>query len=139
MKQKLAFYSLYISWLLSLLATFGSLYFSEIGKFPPCNLCWYQRILMYPLSIILLVGIIKKDKVLPYYALPLSILGTIIAGYHSLLQWKILTESVAPCAEGVSCTTVQLQYFGFVTIPFMSFLAFISITGLMLYHLKATK
>jgi disulfide bond formation protein DsbB len=121
-------YILYIAFVQAIGATAGSLFFSEIMKFPPCVLCWYQRIVMYPLVIILAVGIIKKDKLLPLYVLPLSIIGMIIAFYHNLLYYKILPESAAPCMLGVSCTTKQLEWFGFVTIPFLSFCAFALIT-----------
>src|SRR5579864_5425272 len=96
---------LYIAWVQSLLAMLGSLYFSEIKKFPPCILCWYQRILMYPLVLIIAVGILRKDKNLPHYVLPLSAIGTIIAVYHNLLYMNIIPESLAPCVAGVSCTT----------------------------------
>ena len=91
--------------MISLTSTLGSLYFSEILKLPPCLLCWYQRIFMYPLVVIFAVGIWKKDKNIPYFALPLSIIGTIIAAYHNLLYYKIIPESLAPCTLGISCTT----------------------------------
>lgn len=118
------------------LATAGSLYFSEILKFPPCVLCWYQRIFMYPLVIILAVGIWKKDKNLPFFVLPLSIAGAIIAIYHNLLYYKIIPESAAPCILGVSCTTKQIEWFGFITIPLLSLLAFTSITILIFLYKK---
>lgn len=117
-------------------ATIGSLIFSEVLKFPPCVLCWYQRIFMYPLVIILAVGIWKKDKNLPFFALPLSIIGGIIAIYHNLLYYKIIPESVVPCTLGISCTTRFIEWFGFITIPFLSLLAFTSITILMLFYKK---
>src|SRR3990167_11058634 len=85
------------------LATTGSLIFSEVLKYPPCVLCWYQRIFMYPLVVILAVGIWKKDKNLPYFVLPLSIIGGIIAIYHNLLYYGLIPESNAPCVLGVSC------------------------------------
>ncbi len=76
----------YFSWFTAAAATAGSLYFSEIAHLPPCVLCWYQRILMYPLVLIIAVGILRKDKSLPFYVLPLSILGGGIAFYQYLLQ-----------------------------------------------------
>ncbi len=127
---------LYIALLQALVATLGSLYFSEIAKLPPCVLCWYQRILMYPLVIIIAVGIIRKDKYLPFYVLPLSIFGFVIALYHYLLQRGILPESTAPCIQGISCTTKQVEWFGFVTIPFLSLVAFAVVTSCMLLLLK---
>lgn len=131
-KKNLAQFAL----LIATVSTLGSLYFSEILKFPPCVLCWYQRICMYPLIAILAVGIWKKDKNLPLFVLPLSLVGTIIAIYHNLLYYRILPESAAPCTLGISCTTKFIEWFGFITIPFLSLLAFASITFLMLFYKK---
>lgn len=117
-------------------AAAGSLYFSEVLKFPPCILCWYQRIFMYPLVVILAVGIWKKDKNLPLFVLPLSIAGAIIAIYHNLLYYKIIPQSQAPCTLGISCTTKQIEWFGFVTIPLLSLAAFAAVTILMLLFRK---
>ncbi|KKW11337.1 MAG: putative disulfide formation protein [Microgenomates group bacterium GW2011_GWC1_49_7] len=105
-------YALLGAWSISLSATLGSLFFSEILRLPPCVLCWYQRILMYPLVLILGVGIVKKDKYLPFYVLPLSILGTVVAFYHYLLQRGVIPDSVAPCSFGISCTSRYIEYFG---------------------------
>jgi disulfide bond formation protein DsbB len=79
----------YLIWSLGVASVFGSLYFSEVMNFAPCVLCWYQRILMYPLALILLVGIWKKDKNVDSYVLPFSILGFLIALYHNLLYYNI--------------------------------------------------
>lgn len=122
--------------LISAFSTIGSLYFSEVVKLPPCVLCWYQRIFMYPIVFIAAVGIWKKDKNLPYFILPLSIIGLIIAIYHNLLYYKIIPESIAPCTTGISCTTVQLELFGFITIPLLSLAAFTIINVLTLLYLK---
>lgn len=130
---------LYIAWLQSVIATLGSLFFSEIMKFPPCVLCWYQRICMYPLVVILFVGMIKKDKKVYLYALPLSITGWIIALYHNLLYYKILPESIKPCTLGISCTTKFIEWFGFVTIPLLSFIAFTVINICMIIYLINTR
>ncbi len=122
--------------IISLTSTLGSLYFSEILKLPPCLLCWYQRIFMYPLVVIFAVGIIKKDKNIPYFALPLSIIGLVIAAYHNLLYYKIIPESLEPCTIGISCTTKQIEWLGFITIPFLSLVSFIAITVIMLLFKK---
>jgi disulfide bond formation protein DsbB len=118
----------YIAWIQAFVATAGSLFFSEVLHFPPCVLCWYQRIFMYPLVFLLGVGIVRKDKKIYSYVLPLSIIGSLIALYHSLLYWKIIPENAAPCTAGVSCTTKFIEWFGFITIPFLSLLAFLLIT-----------
>ena len=125
---------------LTLFSTLLSLYFSEILHFPPCILCWYQRIVMYPLVVILAIGIYLKDKKLPYYVLPLSTIGLIIAIYHNLLYYNILPESATPCLIGVSCTTKYIELFGFITIPFLSLIAFLIITiGMIVYARTGTK
>ena len=139
MKLLLQQYSPYVAWTITLLAIVGSLYFSFVLGFPPCVLCWYQRIFMYPLVAIIAVGIILKDKKASYYVLPLSIIGGVIALYHNLLYYSIIPESLAPCISGVSCTTKFIEYFGFVTIPFLSFISFMIITACMLWYKKLNK
>lgn len=121
-----------IAYIQSLIATLGSLYFSEILKYPPCTLCWYQRIAMYPIVVLLLVSILTKDKTVYRYVLPLSITGTLISFYHNLLYYNIIKDSIIPCASGVSCTTKYIEYFGFITIPLLAFVAFLVITGCMI-------
>lgn len=130
---------IYLAWAQSIVATLGSLYFSEIKHYTPCTLCWYQRILMYPLVIIIAVGLHRHDKKLYQYVLPLSILGFLIALYHNLLQYGVLPESVAPCTLAASCTVKYTGYFGFITIPLMSLTAFTVITVCMIIYRKMTK
>ena len=130
---------LYLAWLTALLAMLGSLYFQYVLHFPPCVLCWYQRIAMYPLALIIPVGIIRKDKNLPLYILPLTIIGGSIAIYHNLLYYNIVPESLAPCVQGISCTTKLVEYFGFITIPLLSLTAFVVITILMIAVWKGLK
>ena len=122
----------YIAWVQSLIAMLGSLFFSEVMGFVPCSLCWYQRILMYPLVIILTVGILLRDTKLRYYVLPLSILGLAIAVYHNLLYFGLISEDTfGTCTGGVSCTVRWFEWFGFISIPQLSLIAFIVITGCM--------
>jgi len=127
---------LYIAFIQALIATLGSLFFSEVLHFPPCVLCWYQRICIYPLVIILAVCIIKKDKIVPYLVLPLSLIGLCISIYHNLLYYKIIPESIAPCTTGVSCTTKYIEWFGFITIPFLSLCALSVITVCMILYIR---
>lgn len=126
----------YLSLIVALVSTLGSLYFSDILNIPPCNLCWYQRIAMYPLIPILAVGILKKDLNLPYYVLPLSIIGGAIAFYHHLLQIGVVSESIVPCGIGVSCSTKTVAYYDLVTLPLLSFVAFLTITLAMVANLR---
>lgn len=129
----------YIAFAQASIATLGSLYFSELAGFPPCILCWYQRICMYPIVAILTVGILRKDKKVGLYVLPFSVIGMLIAFYHNLLYYNIIPESIAPCQAGISCTTKFIEWFGFVTIPFLSLAAFAIITVCMIISLKKNK
>jgi len=108
----------------------GSLYYSEIAGLVPCTLCWYQRILMYPLTLIILVGIIKQDEYLPNYVLPFSVIGTGVSTYHYLIQIGVFTHP-SVCSVGIPCNVRYVTYFDFVTIPFMALIAFVLITGIM--------
>jgi len=117
-------FALPFAFLVSVIAMSGSLFFSEVWKLPPCVLCWYQRIAMYPLVAIFFVGLVKRDKDVHYYAYPLAIIGWLIAAYHNLLYYNIIPESNAPCVAGVSCTTKFFEWFGFITIPFLSLAGF---------------
>jgi len=128
--------ALYLAWITALAATLGSLYFQYVQGFPPCILCWYQRIAMYPLVLLIPIGLARKDTNLPLYVLPLSIIGGGIAVYHNLLYYKIIPESLAPCIQGISCTTKFIEWGGFITIPLLSLTAFIVVTILMIVTWK---
>jgi disulfide bond formation protein DsbB len=130
---------LYIALLQVVAGILLSLYFSEVMKLSPCVLCWYQRIALYPLVAIIPIGILKKDTNLPFYVLPLSIIGMVIALYHNLLYYGVVSESLIPCTAGVSCTTKLIEMFGFITIPLMSFAAFSVITICMILLWKNGK
>lgn len=134
--KKLVYYLPYLAWIIALTSTLGSLFFSEILKYPPCTLCWYQRSLMYPLALIIPVGTLRRDKGLPSYVLPLTVLGLLIALYHNLLYFGVISESLAPCTAGVPCTQRQLELLGFITIPLLSFSSFLVITVLMYLTLR---
>jgi disulfide bond formation protein DsbB len=116
-----------LAWVVASIATFGSLFLSEVMKYPPCTLCWYQRICMYPLMLIFLVGLFPFSRMVIKFSMPLVILGMAISVYHNLLYYHILPESASPCREGISCTTVFIEWFGFITIPLLSFSAFLLI------------
>lgn len=109
------------------LGTLGSLYFSRVMDLPPCSLCLIQRGLLYPLIIIIGIGLWKKDYWLPYYLLAFSLLGLIVAGYHNLLVWGWNPSDLAICTDKIPCALQELTLYGFITIPLMSFLAFLSI------------
>lgn len=120
-----------LAMLVALAATLGSLYYSEVAGFIPCTLCWYQRILMYPLVLIILMGLIGRDAFLPRYVLPLSVIGMGVSTYHYLTQLGIVGGSNA-CAAGVPCNLRYVNWLGFITIPLQALTAFVLITVLML-------
>lgn len=119
--------TLRLSFLVALVATMGSLYFGEVLKYPPCTLCWYQRICMYPLAVIFAVALWTDDSRVLKFTMPLSLIGFMIASYHILLYYGIIPDSITPCSQGVSCTTKQIEMFGFLTIPLMSWMSFFAL------------
>ena len=123
--------SRHIALLAAWIATFGSLFFSEVLGWRPCVLCWYQRILMYPLALLLAIGILRRDRGLYWYILPFSIVGIGVSLYHYLL---IKTDWFPPpaCAVDVPCTVDYLNWFGFINIPFLALTAFSIITCMLL-------
>lgn len=124
----------YAVWVAALLATAGSLFFSEVMDLPPCVLCWYQRIAMYPLVLIVGTGIALRDPRWKMYSLPLAVGGLAISLYHNLLYYGVIPESITPCKQGISCTTVQIEWLGFITIPLMGLTSFAIVTVLTLLY-----
>jgi disulfide bond formation protein DsbB len=124
---------MYAAWLVSITATLGSLYFSEVKGFIPCELCWYQRIFMYPLTLILGVATFKNDAALKHIVLPMSIIGAIISVFHYLEQKVPGFGGIKPCASGVPCNSEYINWLGFITIPFLAMTAFTLITILTLF------
>ncbi|HLS09792.1 disulfide oxidoreductase [Lentibacillus sp.] len=118
---------LMIIWAQSLAATLGSLFFSEIMGYVPCELCWIQRIIMYPLVIIYGTALFKKDLSIALPGLILSGIGMFVSLYHYLVQkLPALQETGGSCGV-VPCNTEYVNYFGFITIPFMAGIAFVII------------
>ncbi len=131
---------LFACWMIASVSTLGSLFFSEVMGLQPCVLCWYQRIAMYPLVLILPVGMFPIDLKVIRYAFPLSLAGTLLALFHLLLVAGYIPESIKPCVQGVPCNEVQIEWFGFVTIPLLSGLSFLLISALLiLIHRRTPK
>lgn len=122
--QILRTYSLYLAWTVSLAATLGSLYLSEIKGFIPCELCWYQRIFMYPLAFILGIATFQNDSTVKKFVLPLAIIGWSISLFHYLEQKVPGFAQIKPCKSGVPCSAEYINWLGFVTIPFLALTAF---------------
>lgn len=125
-----------INFLIALSATIGSLYFSEIMKFPPCTLCWYQRICIYPLVIIFGAGLLTEDRGYRKYSMPLLFIGLVLAIYHNLLYYGIIAQELVPCTGTVSCSSKQLELFGFVTIPLLALISFISMLSVTFFEYR---
>jgi len=129
---------LFLCWLLVTISTLGSLFFSYVVGFAPCVLCWYQRIFLFPLVILLAMGLFPFDRSVVKYTLPLAIAGWLTALYHNLLYSGIIPESIQPCSQGVSCTEKYIDLFGFITIPMLSLLSFSTIIGLLILLQRRT-
>lgn len=115
--------ALHLALLQAIVAMVGSLYFSDVKGYAPCVLCWYQRICMYSLIPILLVGYFRGDQKVYHFVTPIAGIGWLFALYHNLLYTEII-KNPELCSTGISCTSKYIEYFGFVTIPFLSLAAF---------------
>jgi disulfide bond formation protein DsbB len=107
----------------AVVAMLGSLYYSEVADFPPCRLCWYQRIAMYPLAVILPIAAWRRDHQVRWYALPLAVAGGAVSIYHVAVERFPSLESGA-CEVTNPCSTIWVETFGYLTIPTMALSAF---------------
>ncbi len=126
---------LYALWLQAIAAMLGSLYFSEVLRFEPCALCWYQRIFVYPIVFLVPVGLYLKDKHISKYILVLIIPGLLISIYQNLLQYGLISVSTT-CLYGTSCTILYINYLGFITIPLLSLLSYFFILVCAVINIK---
>ncbi len=126
-----AWMAVFLAWVVVCVSSLGALFFSEVMELPPCVLCWYQRIFMFPLVLLLPLGLFPHDRGVVRYALPLALGGWLISIWQMLLVTGIVPESLAPCSQGVPCADVQIQWFGFLSIPLLSFFAFSTISFLL--------
>jgi disulfide bond formation protein DsbB len=130
--------ALWLAWLVAAVATGGSLIYSGIIHFVPCRLCWYQRVAMYPLSVILLVGALRKELVVRYYALPLALGGALTSVWHYLNQLYPSLEG-GSCDPNNPCSLKYVDVFGFVSIPFMAGSGFILISVLLAFYMRTER
>jgi disulfide bond formation protein DsbB len=138
--ESTAWMLVFAAWLIASVSTLGSLFFSEIMQLPPCALCWYQRVFMFPLALILPIGLFPFDRNVVRYALPLAAIGLFVAVFQMLLVAGIIPEKLEPCTQGVPCSETVIEWFGFVTIPLLSTLAFSSVIALLvLTHFRGSK
>jgi disulfide bond formation protein DsbB len=127
---------IFICWIIASISTAGSLFFSEVMDFAPCVLCWYQRICMYPLVALFMVGLLSCDTKVFKFSMPLISLGWLIAFYHNLIQWGIVSEKASPCREGLSCAAKWVEWLGFITIPFLSLMGFTLLLVVSYYYFR---
>lgn len=133
MRQWMHKYGLYAAWFVSIIATAGSLYLSDVLMYEPCKLCWFQRIFMYPLVIILGIAAYEQNPRMTKYALPFSIIGGSISIWHILEQKIPGFAKLVPCKVGIPCNFDYLNWFGFITIPMLALTAFILITVILFW------
>lgn len=138
MKKKLE-NSLLLIWIVSLVATLGSLYFSEIKGYEPCEMCWYQRILMYPIFLITTVAYIQKNARIALTTAVFACIGGSISLYHYGIQKLTFLQDTAPACGLVSCTGQYINWLGFITIPFLALTAFVIIATTSFYMMKVLK
>lgn len=117
---------LWLAFAVALVSTLGSLYLSEVAGFVPCTLCWYQRIAMYPLALLLGIATVRGDIAVRRYAVPLAGIGALIAAYHVALQ-RLPGLPSGSCSLDVPCSAIYVERFGFVTIPVMALIGFVAI------------
>ncbi|EGW37651.1 disulfide oxidoreductase [Desulfosporosinus sp. OT] len=122
--------SLYLAWLISIIATCSSLYFSEVFGWEPCKICWYQRIAMYPLVGLLGIAFYRNDRNIAIYAIPLSLSGGAVSLINYLAQKSNKPFLNLFCTD-TNCIKEYFNFFGFITLPLLAFLVFISISTLL--------
>jgi len=127
------------AWVVALVATLAALFIGEVMGMTPCQLCWYQRILMFPLALILGMAAFGNDRRGAIYALPLAVGGAAVAGYHTALVAGWVPQWWIPCGAGPSCSDQKLVIFGDIQIPWLSLLAFTAIVALLLVYLRKTR
>ncbi|TLS36865.1 disulfide oxidoreductase [Pseudalkalibacillus caeni] len=120
--------TLLLAWITAIVAVLGSLSFSELLHFVPCTLCWYQRVLMYPLAFILGIAFFYNEQSVYRYVLPFSVIGMILSVYHYTLQKVPAFKKFESCTSGVPCSGEYINWAGFITIPLLAFICFTIIT-----------
>ena len=124
--QGLAPLALAVPALVTSVSMVGSLYFSEVVNYRPCVLCWYQRIAMYSLAIVLVTAAVRRDKSIAPYAMVLAGIGAAISAYHWLLErWPAI--DTGSCSADAPCSVPYFEVFGFVSLAFMAFCAFVTV------------
>lgn len=129
---------MFAAWSIAAASTLGSLFFSEVMGLPPCVLCWYQRIFMFPLAVMFTLAFFPFDLGHVRYSLTLAVGGWCFALYHCLLYAGFIPENIQPCSQGVSCADRASQQIAGLPIPVMSLAAFSMIVALLIATRKET-
>ncbi len=129
---------LLLAWMVATLATLGALFIGEVMLIPPCNLCWYQRIFMFPMAIILGLACFDNDRRGAIYAMPFAVAGSALAMYHCLLVAGLIPKEWIPCGPGVSCANQKLEILNGIQIPWLSLIAFLAVLSLVTIYLRKT-
>ncbi|KRB97699.1 disulfide bond formation protein [Hydrogenophaga sp. Root209] len=130
---------LVVAWGVALVSTLGALFLGEVMGMTPCLLCWYQRIFMFPLALILGMAAFAEDRRGAIYAMPLALGGAAMAGYHSALIAGWVPKWWVPCGTGPSCSEQRLEVLGGIQIPWLSLVAFIAVVILLFGYLRKTR
>ena len=129
----------FLAWVIAAVSTLSALFVGEVMGYAPCVLCWYQRIAMFPLVLVLPAGLFPFDPRVIRYALPLALSGLGLAAFHLALVAGWIPERIRPCEQGVPCSDLQLVWFGFISIPLLSLAAFGTIVALLLLTLRSAR
>lgn len=130
---------LFGAWLTALVATLGALFIGEVMGQLPCDLCWHQRAFMFPLVAILAVASFRSDVGVWLYAVPVSLVGWLIAAFHNLVYFKLVPTAIKPCGEGPSCSGDAMTLLGALPLPLLSLVAFTVIIALLLIVRRRTQ
>ena len=117
-------YALWLAAIVTTVATLGSLYFSEVEHLRPCRLCWFQRTMMYPLAVVLVIAAVRRDRGVRPYALVLAGIGAVVSTYHYLIEWNVVHEGGA-CDPTNPCNALPFdRQYGFISLAFMALAGF---------------
>jgi disulfide bond formation protein DsbB len=128
-----------LAWIVALVTTLGSLYYSKVQPFIPCELCWYQRIVIYPFALILGIAAWRRDSAIRVYAIPVFAIGVVISAYHTWIQAYPPSNGTSFCTADAPCTTRYVWEFGFVSLPFMALSALVVMIALLLVARPAAR
>ncbi|MUO87124.1 disulfide bond formation protein B [Agrobacterium vitis] len=129
---------LFTAWLVALASTLGALFIGEVMGQAPCDLCWHQRAFMFPLVVVIGVAALRLDGFAWFYALPLAVIGWLVATFHNLLYFGVVPTAIKPCGEGPSCSGEGMTLFGTLPLPALSLVAFSIIIALLLFVRRRT-